>query len=315
MEGERVGDGEVSEAARDARAAAQRMALISLVGGAVFLAVTPILVRLSELEPTATALYRIVFALPALLLWRAVEAGRPLASERPAGASDYWTLIVTGAFFAADLVIWYWSVKLTSIANATLLGNMAPIYAVFAGHFFFGERFTKTLLFGTALALAGAVVLMGESVAVDVDNFLGDVLSLVAAGLYAGYIIGLGRLRRRFSSATVLLWTGAITAVLLVPCVLVSGDSLVAETAIGWAVLIALALVSHVGGHGLLAHALRHLPAVFSTVGLLLQPVFAVVLAWFVLSEAIGGRQAAGAAVVMAGIWLAHHGSRGEVRR
>lgn len=312
MEGERAGDGEVSAAARDAVAVARRLAMMSLIGGAVFLGVTPILVRLSELEPTGTALYRIAFALPALWLWRGLEVRRPLVPERPTRAADYGLLIVTGAFFAADLIVWYWAVNLTTIANATLLGNLAPIYAVVAGYFLFGERFTKTLLFGMAVALAGAVVLMGESLTVDFENLIGDVLSLIAAGLYAGYIIGVGRLRARFSSATVLLWSGTITCLFLLPAAFISGESLLAETAFGWAVLVALALISHVGGHGLVAYALAHLPAVFSTIGLLLQPVFAGVFAWFILNETISGGQAVGAAIVMAGIWMAHRGSRGR---
>jgi drug/metabolite transporter (DMT)-like permease len=74
-------------------------------------------------------------------------------------------------------------------------------------------------------------------------------------------------------------------------------------------VLLALALLSHVGGQSLIAYALAHLPAAFSSVSLLLQPVAAALLAWLILSEALGLLQGLGGAVVLAGIAIARRGS------
>lgn len=290
------------------------MALLCLLVGAVFIATTPILIRLSELDPISTAFYRMLFALPAMGLWSAFEkrggAASSPASSPVAGGGGHWGLVLVGVFLAADLVVWYWSVRLTSVANATLLVNTAPLYATLGGFVLFGERFSKTFLLGMALALGGAFVLMGESIRVDLDNLLGDGLALLAAGLYAAYIMGVGKLRARFSSATILLWSCGVAALLLLPVAAAFGDGLVAATLFGWAVLVALALVSHVGGHGFLVYALGHLPAAFSTVGLLLQPVFASAFAWIILNEAVGGWQAVGAAVVMAGIFVAQRGTR-----
>jgi drug/metabolite transporter (DMT)-like permease len=67
-------------------------------------------------------------------------------------------------------------------------------------------------------------------------------------------------------------------------------------------VLVGLALVSQVAGQGLIAWGMAHLPASFSSVSLLLQPVAAAVFAWAILGEAFGALQALGGAVVLAGI-------------
>jgi drug/metabolite transporter (DMT)-like permease len=53
---------------------------------------------------------------------------------------------------------------------------------------------------------------------------------------------------------------------------------------------------------------LSYLPAAFSSVGLLLQPVAAAVLAWAILNEALEAWQAMGGAVVLSGIVLTHRG-------
>jgi drug/metabolite transporter (DMT)-like permease len=174
----------------------------------------------------------------------------------------------------------------------------------------FKERFTRTFVLGLALAIGGAVVLMGRSLNVSTDALFGDALGLVTAMFYGGYILAVGKLRAEFSTATIMTWSGVVTAVALLPIAMLSGESLIAATAHGWGVLLALALFSHAGGQSLIAYALAHLPAAFSSVSLLLQPAAAAVLAWVLLGEPLGPWQAVGAAVVLAGILLARRGSR-----
>jgi drug/metabolite transporter (DMT)-like permease len=73
--------------------------------------------------------------------------------------------------------------------------------------------------------------------------------------------------------------------------------------------LIGLALVSHAAGQGLIAYALASLPAAFSSVSLLFQPVMAALFAWLLLSEALVPLQMLGGVIVLAGIYLARRGS------
>ncbi len=69
-----------------------------------------------------------------------------------------------------------------------------------------------------------------------------------------------------------------------------------------------LAFVSHAGGQVAITYALAYLPAAFSSLTLLLQPVVAAILAWVLLSEPIGPMQAIGGIVVLAGILVARRG-------
>ena len=103
--------------------------------------------------------------------------------------------------------------------------------------------------------------------------------------------------------------TTSLTAVILLPAAWLSGEALLPPTAGSWAKLLGLALVSHSAGQGLIAYALAHLPAGFSSAGLLLQPVMAALFAWIILSEPLGSLQAAGGVAVLAGLYLAKRGS------
>ncbi len=293
-----------------ARTRSVRIALIALFGGAVGIAFAPIFVRLSELGPSATAFWRLALALPPIWLWMILERRGAVAVRQPSRAGDYRWLVAAGVFFAFDLAVWHWSIKLTSVANATLLANATPIFVTLAAWLWFGERFTGSFILGTAAALAGAVILTGTSFRLSVQHLLGDGLGLLTAVFYAGYILAVKELRDNFSTATILTWSGAISAAALLPIALLSGEGLVAFSARGWAVLVGLALISQVGGQGLITYALAHLPAAFSSVGLLLQPAVAAALAWIILDEPIGIWQALGGATMLAGIILARRGSR-----
>jgi len=282
----------------------------ALFGGAVGIAFAPIFVRLSDLGPSATAFWRLALALPPIWLWMTLERRGTVGPRQPSRISDYRWLIAAGLFFACDLAVWHWSIKLTSVANATLLANAAPIFVTLAAWLWFGERFTTTFILGTAAALAGAIVLTGTSFRLSVQHLLGDALGLLTAIFYAGYILAVKELRDDFSTATILTWSGAVSAAALLPIALLSGEGLVTLTTRGWAVLVGLALISQVGGQGLITYALAHLPVAFSSVGLLLQPAVAAVLAWIILGEPVGLWQAIGGAIVLAGIVLARRGSR-----
>jgi drug/metabolite transporter (DMT)-like permease len=96
----------------------------------------------------------------------------------------------------------------------------------------------------------------------------------------------------------------------LLPIALATGEPMLAQSASGWWILVGLALVSHAAGQGLIAYALAHLPAAFSSVSLLFQPVMAAVFAWLLLAEPLIAAQVAGAVVVLLGIYLARRGSR-----
>src|SRR5437867_6578264 len=108
--------------------AKSRLAFVVLLTGAVGIAFAPVFVRLSEVGPSATAFYRLLLALPVLWLWRIHERTRPGATPNPASSKEHLQLAVAGLLFAGDLALWHWSIKLTSVANAPLFANFAPIF-------------------------------------------------------------------------------------------------------------------------------------------------------------------------------------------
>jgi drug/metabolite transporter (DMT)-like permease len=287
-----------------------RLAFGALLAGAVGISFAPIFVRLSEVGPSATAFYRVFLALPLLWLWRLQERHKSDAPAQPAGPKDYRQLALAGLLFAGDLALWHWSIQLTSVANATLFANFAPIFVTLGARVLFTEKITSTFLLGMAGALAGAAMVVGNSLSVTAKHVAGDLVGLATAVFYAGYMLSVKHLRRTFSTATIMAWSGLSASPALFLVALASGERLVPTHASGWMVVLALALISQVGGQSLIAYAFAHLPASFSSLSLLLQPAVAALLAWIILAEPLGLVQAFGGAVILCGITVAGRANR-----
>jgi drug/metabolite transporter (DMT)-like permease len=287
-------------------ARAVRRALGALLAGAGFIALSPIFVRVSEAGPTATAFWRVALAVPALwLLYWAKAAPRPVRYARK------WPLLAAaGLAFAGDLAFWHTSIQLTSVANSTLLANLASIFVTLAAWIFLRQRPTPVFLAGLGAALAGVAMLVHTSLQFSATGLVGDALGVVTAMFYAGYLLAVKGLRDRGETTLHLMAVATtLTAIILFPVALATGEPMLPATARGWWILAGLALVSHAAGQGLIAYALAHLPAAFSSVSLLFQPVMAALFAWLLLAEPLVPLQIAGGAVVLAGIYLARRGS------
>lgn len=291
------------------------MSLPALFAGAVCIALSPIWVRVSEVGPTASAFWRVALAVPLLwgLLLASKSSFKTTATKMP--AAQWPAQLAAGLAFAGDLAFWHWSIRYTSVANSTLLANLASVFVTLAAWLVWGRRPSALFAGGLAAALAGTGLLVQVDVAASAPALLGDALGIVTAMFYAWYLLSVKSLRDRGAATLRLMaYTTTITAALLLPVALASGEALLPSSAAGWAKLLGLAWISHAGGQGLIAYALAHLPAAFSAVGLLLQPVMAAVFAWALLGEPLGAAQAVGGAVVLFGIYLAHRG-REEERR
>jgi len=286
-----------------------RWGLAAMLCGAAGIAFAPNFVRDAVANhgvgPSATAFYRVFFALPALWMWFAWEQRQPNPPRRPTTARERRLLLLAGVFFALDMAFWHWSIKLTTVANATLLANFAPIVVTLGAWLILKERITRTFILAMIIALAGASMLAGASLQLEPRYLIGDGLAIVTALFYGSYQLTVKILRGSFSPATIMAWAALSAAATLFVAAILSGEQMFPHTHAGWLTLLALAFISHVAGQGLIAYAFGHLPASFGSLSLLLQPLIAALIAWVWFGEALGALQAAGGAIMLAGLIMA----------
>jgi drug/metabolite transporter (DMT)-like permease len=278
------------------------IAFLALVGGAMAMGISPVFVRFAEVGPFTSAFWRVALALPALWLWSYLE-GR--AEPERAKGSDRLAVLLAGLFFAGDLSFWHLAIVNTSIANATFLATLAPVWVVLGSGLFLGESVEAKVFFGLALCLVGAAALIGDTWSINPGQLDGDIYGVATSLFFGLYFLAMRRARRTYGAGRILFLSTVITAiVMLVEAVLIE-NMIWPPTLFGVAALLAMALVSHSGGQGLLAFALGHLPAAFSSLVIFLEAVFAAFFAWLILSEPVGLIQFIGAVAIFAGISVA----------
>lgn len=277
--------------------------LSGLVAGAVLIGLAAIIVRLVEVGPTAAAFWRLAIAVPVLgLLRQRLQPRSAAPPDRRAPIRALGLMLLAGIAFALDLALWHRSIHLTSVANATLMSNLSPVFIALTLHFGFGDRHPPRFWIGLALALIGAGMLVADSFRISHESALGDLLAIGTAVFYAIYQLLVSRSRRRYSALDVMFHASLAGALLLLPMVLASGERLLPAGPRDIALLLALGLVVHIGGQGLIAWAQAHVTASFASVTLLVQPIAAAVFAWLLLGEGFGLQQAIGGLVILAGI-------------
>ena len=194
----------------------------------------------------------------------------------------------------------------TKVANASFIGNVAPILAVIGGALFFGERPPVRVWPALALALVGSWVMAGMT-ALDRIGW-GDAFALNAAAAYATYLMFIKTVRSGLDGPTATLWSAAVSAVALTFAALLHGEKMIPSTPLGWRIVVLLGVVSHAMGQGLTSVAIGRVPVGLVAVVLLAVPPFSALLAWSVLGEAMTPLQMAGGAIILAAVFLARPG-------
>ena len=286
----------------DAERKVQRKGVFALVAGVTFIGAAPILVRLSEVGPSATAFYRVLWVLPVYWLLASRHGDAVRAALKPPNVA---LVFATGFFFAADLSLWHWSLQYTTVANSTLLTNLAPVFVLVGARAFLYESTAKGLLASVSIAMIGCALLLSNSAKFARENLFGDLLSVITALFYAGYLISLKRARQRLPTTVIMALSGLVSTPLFALAGTSAHENFAPVTGRGWLVLAALGFISHLAGQGLIAFGLAHVQAAFSAAALLWQPVVAGILAAIILGEPLSGLQLMGGAIVLAAIYLA----------
>jgi drug/metabolite transporter (DMT)-like permease len=287
----------------------ERVVRVSALLGALALAFSSILVRLSHASPSTAAIFRCAFALPVLGLLAWLE-------DRRYGARswlDRRMAVGAGVFCAVDLILWHHSIGDVGAGLATVLANIQVVAVPLVAWAVLSERPSRRVLAALPIALLGVLLISGvlQNGAYGKDPRRGMVFGLAAGLAYAGFLLLLRRsgsdLRR---VAGPLFEATAAATVVAVIAGLVIGDADLAPAwpGVGW--LILLALTSQVIGWLLITASLPRLPAAITSLTLTVQPVGSVALAALILGEAPTAAQLAGVAVALAAVVIATRPAR-----
>ena len=141
-------------------------------------------------------------------------------------------------------------------------------------------------------ALVGSSILVASHLSTGTSSWTGDLYGLLTGFFFTGYILAVGRCREALSTANTMLYSSALCALILLPCMLVAnisaGEPMVPASLTGWLSVFALAWLAHLLGQGMVAFGVGRLNTSLAAVILCLEGVGAMAVGALFYAEARG---------------------------
>jgi len=275
-------------------------AYLALALGVLALSFSAMFVRWADAPGPVTAFYRLFFSIFLLLPFF-------LPRVKSNGAIQSRSILfplLAGVFTALDLTLWTSSLSYTTAANATLLGNTAPLWVALGTWLILKRQLSRDFWRGLAITLVGAFLIMGTDFIFHPRFGIGDLMATFTGVFYGGYYLFTERSRAHFDTVSHTWFVGIGASLTLWIVNILLRNPLTGFDRQTWLVFLATALVSQLIGYLALSYALGVLPASIVAPTMVLQPVVTALLAIPLLDEIPTLYQGIGGVIALVGIYL-----------
>ena len=230
-------------------------------------------------------------------------------------------LFLSGLFLAAHFASWIISLEFANVVSSVVLVTTTPVWVTLLSPLFLNEKLPRAFTIGLIVAVAGMlIVALSSTCTLSIDGIscsglsalaerrglIGNLLALVGAWCFAGYMIVGRKIRKEISNQSTIIVVYAIAGISLLLVSLLTKQPLTEIDFQGFKWLVILALVPQITGHSLLSWALGKLPAAYVSLSLLGEPIGSAILAVLFLRENPSILEVLGSAVILFGIYWAN---------
>jgi drug/metabolite transporter (DMT)-like permease len=273
---------------------AKALGVLAVVGLVIAFSISSTLVKRADTPGVLLAFWRMVTV---SVIWNALlwSTGRRITM------ANVRQVFVPGIFFGLNLAVFFAGVTHNSVANAALIGSLAPFLIVPAGAYFFKEYIHPKALVFAALAFGGTALVLLSAPANGDASLRGNVLGFVAMLLLVSYIVSIKRFRRDMDVTTFMATICPIATLTVFPSAVAHGDVFgMSDT--GWKYMLILSLTTGVIAQGLRVYSQKTIQIGTIAIAEVAQPALAVVWSFLLLGEIVNVRQVTGIAIVMGGL-------------
>ena len=270
--------------------------------GAMLIGFAPVFVKWSELSSSAILFWRMLLALP-LLAFLNYSLNKTFIFKVKNKNTILYSAIASLAF-TTDLILWHFSMNITSVSNATIIVNSAPIFVALLAFIIFKELPAKGFGVSFLITYLGITGLIIFSNNYTNGKIVGDLLCIIAAVGYGIYLLIIAKLGKETSLNLIFYTTLFCCLFSIIPMMLDSGLNF-PKSNFEWINLFLLAFICQFGGQFLITYAIGKISPSNGSIGLLMQPLTATILASFIFSEWLNIPQIIFAVITLIGIYFA----------
>jgi len=209
--------------------------------------------------------------------------------------------LVPGVFFGLNLATFFVGATHNSVANAALIGSLAPFLIVPIGARLFQEYLNPPALVFALVAFGGAAMVLLNAPSNGDASMQGNIFGVLAMLLWTSYVVSTRHFRRDMDVATFMSTVSPIAALAVLPLAIAHGD-VFGMSGTGWSYMLILTFLTGVAAHGLMVFAQKTIQ--IGTIGIaqVVQPALAVLWSFLLLSERLRPAQMVGIGIVIAGL-------------
>ena len=270
----------------------------------------PIITLSIDVSINTTIFYRVVFWPPLLF---AIAKLRKVPITKHVMKITFWP----GIFFGLSTISGFTAMKVTSIANATIIGNVSTALVLFAAPKFLGERIRFVQVMLATIRFIGISAIVFGANGSGGATLRGDLWALANGLLWATYFVTSKKLRADGVGAWAFIFGVSVAQVVVVaPWAIATSTDLSKVTAHDFGLIILMTCFTGTVGHTLMVWAQRFVPASTSSLISLLMPVLSMIGAWLVFEQRINLVQFIGGVVVLASLaGVVRYGSKESKNR
>lgn len=267
--------------------------LAALVVGIALFSTAPVLTAGSQTNGLAVGSWRIWLSGAVMSFFALLRKKLTWSAVRPT--------VVPGVAFGVTTALFFTAVKITSVANATLLSTLQPIPLMIVGVVLFSESTRVREVVWVAIAIFGAAFVVLAARSAETGDIKGDLLAAASLLAMAVYFSSGKRARASLDTLPFMVGMWFWAGVAITPILLLSNNELMPANGADW--LRIAGIVAFAGtGHTLINYSHQHVSLAIVGVLHLFLPVGSGLLAWWFLDQSLSGWQALGMAVVIAAL-------------
>lgn len=305
--GDAVGDAtSAGSPTRGPALGAKTMGALAVAGVVVGFSLSSTLAKRAETPGVLLAFWRLTVATVVWSLYLRVS-GRRVTQQHVRQA------LVPGVFFGLNLAIFFAGATKNSVANAALIGSLAPFFIVPIGAKLFREFNDRRALVFALIAFGGVGLVLLSAPPRGDASLQGNVFGFTAMLLLVAYVVSTRHFRRDMDVAVFMATICPIGALAVLPLAATNGDGF-GMSSKGWTYMLILTFVSGVAANGLMVYAQKTIQIGTISIAQVVNPAIAVVWSLLLLGETLRRGQVIGIAVAISGLaaflWLNQRGEQ-----
>lgn len=266
--------------------------------------VSSIMIKSSDTPTAVAGMYRLY--LSALIMlpfvpWKTLRSSK-------LDSKDWRTVFLAGLLLGLHFLFWMESLVYTSVASSMVILALQPLFVMIGSYYMFRERASVLTVLCLVAALFGSLIIAWGDIGVSREALIGDGLSLIGTILVSAYMLVGQKVSHKINAnlySAVVFFTGG--SVLLVYS-LWYHHSLTHYNASDWTYFLLLAIIPTIFGQYVFNVLLKSIGATTVSVGIIGEPVLAIMLAYLLLGETISAFQFVGGMIALLGMltyfWL-----------